>query len=133
MDLISPTDRYISIHLPLRGETILYNQHYEPYLFQSISPYGEKLLVLSKCRIISFQSISPYGEKLSISYESVRIFDFNPSPLTGRNAAETMIADVLMISIHLPLRGETCSFEQQHDLILFQSISPYGEKPVSAL
>ena len=117
----------ISIHLPLRGETIYFRHNYFLHYFNP----------------------SPLTGRNNSRRKKTEFNHFNPSPLTGRNQYNVRICDIykfqsispygeklyewtfpvkLWISIHLPLRGETSSRWRTSRSRKFQSISPYGEK-----
>ena len=101
----------ISIHLPLRGETV---------------PEGWKE------RVHGFQSISPYGEKPLAFAGDTALLDFNPSPLTGRNPSITAVSPDMSNFNPSPLTGRNSLSLFYCLLFLFQSISPYGEKHLTS-
>ena len=96
----------ISIHLPLRGESL-------QGLFNSISSV--------------FQYISPCGENPKMKTEKSLLAYFNTSPLAGRIRTPTIDVMTFSISIHLPLRGESLLEVLNGGVNKFQYISPCGE------
>ena len=78
--------RWISIHLPLRGET------FNTLKIDELANFNPSPLT------------GRNGKSNTIPRASS---DFNPSPLTGRNCARAYWHLLIIISIHLPLRGET--------------------------
>jgi len=118
----------ISIHLPLRGETTQQDFTNQFRISIHLPLRGETIVVGRKPNLIISIHLPLRGETKVRHMIDILSYNFNPSPLTGRNQYNVRICDIykfqsispygeklyewtfpvkLWISIHLPLRGET--------------------------
>ena len=100
---------WISIHVPAWGTTSQNSHAPLFHLFQSTFPRGERRYLAQSSRSgKEFQSTFPRGERPQEAVASaIGMDNFNPRSRVGNDPKNTVIADMVIISIHVPAWGTT--------------------------
>ena len=121
----------ISIHAPAWGATNPAQPTPAMYQFQSTLPHGERRPApLRLAVVLHFNPRSRMGSDVRWPPLSWNSWYFNPR---SRMGSDQVIAQrlhgIILISIHAPAWGATCSCPARLAIPTFQSTLPHGERP----
>ena len=105
MQIVSRSQKRVSIHAPVRGATIVDSSCARR--FQSTRPYGARPAMTYSSVSTVFQSTRPYGARQSSAYTAIADDRFNPRARTGRDGRHDFMQSTTTVSIHAPVRGAT--------------------------